>query len=130
MFVHTCFFSRHDAWSEYSVVLQNKTLLHLKQNFVTNGIQFPVPDVVEFDSWRDQPTAGHHGAYFFSMMYFDKWIQMDPTIIGYWCQSVCFLCFFLSLIIVFIHEILIWKYSLKCKSISYWEWVGVFFNNY
>ena len=67
MFVYACFFSRHDAWSEYSFVLQNKTLLHLRQNLVADGIQFPVPDVVEFDSWRDRPMAGHHGAYFFSM---------------------------------------------------------------
>ena len=80
MFVHTCFFSRHDAWSEYSFVLQNKTLLHLKQNLVADGIQFPVSDVVEFDSWRDRPMER---IFVNEWLYFDKWIQMDPTIIGY-----------------------------------------------
>ena len=77
------------------------------------------------DPWRDIMER----IFVNEWLYFDKWIQMDPTIIGYWCQSVCFLCF-LSLIIVFIHEILIWKYSLMCKSLSYWECVGGFVNNY
>ena len=55
-----------------------------------------------------------------------RWIQLLSGI----DVSLSVFCVCLSLIIVFIHEILIWKYSSMCKSLSYWEWVGGFVNNY